>query len=213
MYQLFPHAVKPLESITETAPETWDGGNYDEKSDVYSFSIILWRLFGSDPTRDHFEFLKENGRLGPGLRQQQLIRKVFLHLYIYCTNMHWIIGSKAINYRIMRPNHWEDNSLILGRKSRSTTNLSWSSEPTPWIILNQMYITYLQCTIISDLVISSNRFRILFAKNKRDWDQCWWVKILFLLLISNLIFRINKWANSFPQIRQHILSMRIMYVN
>lgn len=31
----------------ETAPETWEGGVYDEKSDVFSYAIILWRLFGS----------------------------------------------------------------------------------------------------------------------------------------------------------------------
>jgi hypothetical protein len=44
-----------LGNLIETAPETWGdegtvkGAMYDEWSDVFSFIIILWRLFGAPP--------------------------------------------------------------------------------------------------------------------------------------------------------------------
>ena len=44
---MFAFAQLPLHNINETAPETWDGGLYNEKSDVFSFGMMLWRLFGS----------------------------------------------------------------------------------------------------------------------------------------------------------------------
>lgn len=44
---MFPFSQLALYNIMETAPETWEGGVYDEKSDVFSYAIILWRLFGS----------------------------------------------------------------------------------------------------------------------------------------------------------------------
>eukprot|EP00026_Physarum_polycephalum_P002251 Phypoly_transcript_02256.p1 GENE.Phypoly_transcript_02256~~Phypoly_transcript_02256.p1 ORF type:complete len:947 (+),score=114.19 Phypoly_transcript_02256:323-2842(+) len=49
--QVFPFSVKVLGNIAETAPETWGdegmtkGATYDERSDVFSFAILLWRLF------------------------------------------------------------------------------------------------------------------------------------------------------------------------
>lgn len=46
-----PHCVVILNNFVETAPETWgDMHNlcntavYDEKADIFSFAIILWRL-------------------------------------------------------------------------------------------------------------------------------------------------------------------------
>jgi hypothetical protein len=42
-----PHLHQTLFNITETAPETWGEGFYDEKSDIFSFAIVLWRLFGT----------------------------------------------------------------------------------------------------------------------------------------------------------------------
>jgi hypothetical protein len=102
--QVFPFSQQSLHNITETAPETWDGGFYDEMSDVFSFAIILWRLFGSkkqnkgyqeekretkraEPTDhestkgeddggDEYAFLQENGKFLPPPRQREAIRKV-----------------------------------------------------------------------------------------------------------------------------------------
>lgn len=46
--QVFPYSQQPLLCFTETAPETWgDVRYYDEKSDIFSFAVILWRLFGA----------------------------------------------------------------------------------------------------------------------------------------------------------------------
>lgn len=67
-------------NIIETAPETWgdcynirESTFYDEKSDVFSYAIILWRLFVELPS-----FYPESGPYpplaGPKLRQE--IRKV-----------------------------------------------------------------------------------------------------------------------------------------
>jgi hypothetical protein len=44
-----------LGNLIETAPETWGdegavkGAMYDERYDVFSFAMILWRLFGAPP--------------------------------------------------------------------------------------------------------------------------------------------------------------------
>ena len=50
-----PHCVVVLNNFCETAPETWGdlynlcgSASYDEKADVFSYAIILWRLFYSD---------------------------------------------------------------------------------------------------------------------------------------------------------------------
>lgn len=47
-----PYCVLALRNFCETAPETWgdyynlcESTSYDEKADVFSFGIILWRLF------------------------------------------------------------------------------------------------------------------------------------------------------------------------
>lgn len=81
---MFPYSNKTLYNLLETAPETWDGGNYDEKADVFSFSIILWRLFGSssqycasheDLDRE-FWYLQKNGKFIPPPKQREVIRKV-----------------------------------------------------------------------------------------------------------------------------------------
>jgi hypothetical protein len=75
----------------ETAPETWEGDPYDEKSDVFSYAIILWRLFGTkaqngaliaspndedDIDESEHEYLKENGKYLPPPKQREIIRKV-----------------------------------------------------------------------------------------------------------------------------------------
>ncbi len=79
---MFPFSSLTLHNITETAPETWEGGYYDEKSDVFSFSVILWRLFSSEDNHglstleDPYEFLKENGKPMPPPKQREVIRKV-----------------------------------------------------------------------------------------------------------------------------------------
>eukprot|EP00026_Physarum_polycephalum_P000536 Phypoly_transcript_00537.p1 GENE.Phypoly_transcript_00537~~Phypoly_transcript_00537.p1 ORF type:complete len:1451 (+),score=177.67 Phypoly_transcript_00537:50-4354(+) len=54
MAQQSPFSVQILGNLVETAPETWGdegltkGAMYDERSDVFSYAIILWRLFGSN---------------------------------------------------------------------------------------------------------------------------------------------------------------------
>jgi hypothetical protein len=97
---VFSFSQQTLHNIFETAPETWDGGPYDEKSDVFSFAVILWQLFGTkaqneidsteyqdsgDPTtvdlntsedEGEYEYLKENGRYVPPPQQREIIRKV-----------------------------------------------------------------------------------------------------------------------------------------
>lgn len=88
--QVFPFSQQTLHNITETAPETWDAnGFYDEKSDLFSFAVILWRVFGSksqyterkddspdDDGDDEYAFLRENGRPLPPPRQREIIKKV-----------------------------------------------------------------------------------------------------------------------------------------
>jgi hypothetical protein len=77
---------------------------YDEKSDIFSFAVILWRLFGSraqyepqhangvaengkktdkgapsslnDEDDEEFDFLKVDGKHVPPPKQRELIRKV-----------------------------------------------------------------------------------------------------------------------------------------
>lgn len=85
--KVFPVLQHRLYSITETAPETWgDVCFYDEKSDVFSFAVVLWRLFGSklrymqtytqEDEDDEFSFLKYNGKFGTHLKQREIIRNV-----------------------------------------------------------------------------------------------------------------------------------------
>jgi hypothetical protein len=104
---VFTFSQQNLHNIVETAPETWNGGHYDEKSDVFSFAVILWRLFGAkaqneiDSTKPQdsgdnaavdlktsedereYEYLKENGRYVPPPQQREIIRKVLLPVYIF----------------------------------------------------------------------------------------------------------------------------------
>jgi hypothetical protein len=42
-----PFSKQPLLNLIETAPETWGESFYTENSDVFSFAIILWNLFGA----------------------------------------------------------------------------------------------------------------------------------------------------------------------
>ena len=81
----------------ETAPETWEGGHYDERSDLFSFGVILWRLFGTNAQNQppnplgggpvlvsavddideiEIEYLRQNGRDVPPPQQREAIRKV-----------------------------------------------------------------------------------------------------------------------------------------
>ena len=93
--QIFQLSHQELHNLTETAPETWaDSCHYDEKSDVFSFAVILWRLFGSklqgkkarkltvteeeEEADEELDFLKVKGRLGPVSQQREIIRKVRL---------------------------------------------------------------------------------------------------------------------------------------
>jgi hypothetical protein len=54
--QIFPFSNQILGNLIETAPETWGdeghtkGAMYDERSDVFSYAIILWRIFGVTPS-------------------------------------------------------------------------------------------------------------------------------------------------------------------
>eukprot|EP00026_Physarum_polycephalum_P000182 Phypoly_transcript_00182.p1 GENE.Phypoly_transcript_00182~~Phypoly_transcript_00182.p1 ORF type:complete len:2033 (+),score=208.26 Phypoly_transcript_00182:30-6101(+) len=89
--QLFPFSQQTLHNIMETAPETWEGNSYDEKSDVFSFAIILWRLFGSkaqngalvesqvqgedEIDESEHEYLKKHGKFFPPPKQRDVIRK------------------------------------------------------------------------------------------------------------------------------------------
>jgi hypothetical protein len=104
MIQVFPFSQQTLHNIMETAPETWEGGNYDEQSDVFSFAIILWRLFGSkaqnetnnqpesespdttmpgdDIDKTECAYLKEGGRFFPPPKQRSEIRKVHSYFCI-----------------------------------------------------------------------------------------------------------------------------------
>ena len=48
---MYPFATKKLFNFAETAPETWGErsikvASYTEKADIFSYAIILWRLFG-----------------------------------------------------------------------------------------------------------------------------------------------------------------------
>lgn len=87
-----PFCNNILGNIEETAPETWGDSFilrstvfYDEKSDVFSFSMILWRLFvglnSTDPEGSPYSLR------GPHLRQE--IRNVCVILVshtMYRTN-------------------------------------------------------------------------------------------------------------------------------
>ena len=90
---MFQFSKQELHNITETAPETWvDSCFYNEKSDVFSFAVILWRLFGDklqykrarqlavtkEEEDEQFDFLKIEGRFGPQPQQREIIRKVNL---------------------------------------------------------------------------------------------------------------------------------------
>ena len=104
-FQVFPYSQQTLHNIVETAPETWEGGMYDEKSDVFSFSIILWRLFGSraqyeptgvvegargeaknnkqmnDENDEEFDYLKVDRKHVPPPKQRDMIRKVCISFF------------------------------------------------------------------------------------------------------------------------------------
>lgn len=79
--------VKQTESLSDTAPETWDGGMYSEKADVFSLGLILWQLFGSArqnrkvitsrfPEDNDYNYLKLNGKFLLPILQRDIIRKV-----------------------------------------------------------------------------------------------------------------------------------------
>lgn len=85
-----PFCVTVLGNYDETAPETWgDFYNlrcavlYDEKSDIFSFAMILWRLFvglhQQDPQASPYS------SSGPMLRQE--IRKVLFGWYFSCISV------------------------------------------------------------------------------------------------------------------------------
>lgn len=71
-----PFCVQILANTEETAPETWgdyyslrNTVRYDEKSDIFSYAIILWRLFVAlDSTVDTLASPYSLG--GPLLRQE-----------------------------------------------------------------------------------------------------------------------------------------------
>eukprot|EP00026_Physarum_polycephalum_P002635 Phypoly_transcript_02643.p1 GENE.Phypoly_transcript_02643~~Phypoly_transcript_02643.p1 ORF type:complete len:891 (+),score=95.14 Phypoly_transcript_02643:341-2674(+) len=71
------HSAHP--HITETAPETWgDTGSYDQRSDVFSFSIILWHLFGASnlyKTAKNFPESERKKRSGRSELQNSQIKK------------------------------------------------------------------------------------------------------------------------------------------
>jgi hypothetical protein len=86
------------QNLLENAPEIFgdpDSGFYDEKSDIFSFAMVLYQLFGSstlyqDNTNDsegedYADFM-ENGRLLPPRQIIEAIRNVchyFLLLFIF----------------------------------------------------------------------------------------------------------------------------------
>lgn len=80
-----------MQNFTETAPETWEGGYYDEKADIFSFGIILWSLFGSTQqnrdtesigeiiesvTHEESAYLRSRDKILPPFQQREIIRKV-----------------------------------------------------------------------------------------------------------------------------------------
>ena len=79
---MYEKSKKVLHNFSETAPETWDGGIYDEKSDVFSFAVIMWRLFASsqqcdnENNTDDYAFLKKDGKWLPTPVQREVIGKV-----------------------------------------------------------------------------------------------------------------------------------------
>lgn len=115
--KVFPFSQHTLHNILETAPETWEGESYDEKSDVFSFAMILWRLFatkfqnedsclpqGDDPDDNvediddsEYAYLQENGKFFPPPKQRETIRNV---LVIYCYLIQFfknLVGRKTTN--------------------------------------------------------------------------------------------------------------------
>ena len=102
---MFPFGQQELHNITETAPETWgDVGFYDERSDIFSFAVILWRLFGSSTLytenynaseSEDYAFVMENGRMFPPPRIREVIRKVCLS---FISSPCPMINSELVNH-------------------------------------------------------------------------------------------------------------------
>jgi hypothetical protein len=69
---------KKFSNFVETAPETWgDNPGYDERVDVYSFGVILWRLFGSKLQYEEEDSeWQVNGKPNPEWLIREEIRKV-----------------------------------------------------------------------------------------------------------------------------------------
>ena len=82
-----PYCIVALNNFNETAPETWGdfynlkgSTSYDEKSDIFSFSIILWRLFIELRSPVIVRAYPDN-LMGPRLRQE--IRAVSDQLFFF----------------------------------------------------------------------------------------------------------------------------------
>jgi hypothetical protein len=78
-----------LVNVFDTAPETWGDSHYDEKSDVFSFAIIIYDLFGSSENyihnkeeNDDKEYFIKNGRIAPDAGIRKAILQVLYVLSV-----------------------------------------------------------------------------------------------------------------------------------
>ena len=88
--RVFPYCVVVLGNVEETAPETWgDGSNlkqattYNEKADIFSFGIIMWRLFVG--SRSHDKVLPYPSCRGGNVQLRSEIHKVIFFLLVVVT--------------------------------------------------------------------------------------------------------------------------------
>lgn len=106
--QVSPFCVNILGNFEETAPETWgdyfnlrNAVSYDEKSDIFSFAIILWRLFVGQLSRG-----SPYKSSGPILRQE--IKNVRLLLVlgvlVYWCRRVLVCWSKITNFTLKNQN-------------------------------------------------------------------------------------------------------------
>jgi hypothetical protein len=125
-----------LFNFAETAPETWGetaikAANYTEKADIFSYAIILWRLFGNleseEVYEDPYHHLQSPGKMMADWKLRGLILSVCSHpppyialsltFFFFCV----CLGHKAFVVRKMSRDTQSIDYRLLGPSALLST--------------------------------------------------------------------------------------------